>query len=76
MPAAYLVLFLANVLYATSYTVSRVVLADVGPATLGLARLVIGACILAPWALTRRQPGVRLSRADRWSVFWTITALG
>ncbi len=70
MPAPYLVLLAANILYATSYTVTRVVLADVGPATLGLARLVIGAAILVPWALAQRQPGIRLSRADRWSVFW------
>jgi len=70
VPAPYLVLLAANILYATSYTVTRVVLADVGPATLGLARLVIGAAILVPWALAQRQPGIRLSRADRWSVFW------
>jgi len=46
VPSAYLLLFVANLVFATSYSVTRVVLADIPPATLGLARSVIGAAIL------------------------------
>ncbi len=49
MPSVYLVLLVANLVFATSYSVTRVVLADVPPATLGLARSVIGAVILVAW---------------------------
>jgi hypothetical protein len=35
VPSAHLVLFAANVVFATSYSVTRVVLQDIGPATLG-----------------------------------------
>ena len=50
MPNAFLLLFVANVVFATSYGVTRVVLDDVPPAMLGLARSVIGAVILVAWA--------------------------
>lgn len=70
MPSAYVVLFLANIVYGSSYVVSRVVLEHMGPATLSLARLVIGSLVLVPMALARRRDGVRLSRADRWNIFW------
>lgn len=66
-----LVLLAANLIYATSYVATRVVLADVGPATLALARLVIGSAILIPVALTvRRRDTRRLSSSERWSVLW------
>ena len=58
MPSAYLLLFLANIVFATSYSVTRVVLGDVPPAMLGLARSVIGAVILVAWA----WPGLRAAR--------------
>ena len=48
MPTAYVVLLVANVIYATGYTVTRVVLDDVGPATLALGRLLIGTLVLVP----------------------------
>lgn len=70
MPSAYVVLFLANIVYGSSYVVSRVVLEQMGPATLSLARLVIGSLVLVPVALAQRRDGVRLSRADRWNIFW------
>lgn len=70
MPVAYLVLLLGNAIYGTSYVATRVVLQDVGPATLALVRLAIGALILVPLALYRRPAGDRLSRADHWRVFW------
>ena len=70
MPAAYLVLILANAIYGTSYVATRIVLHDVGPATLAVARLAIGAMVIVPLAWARRARRDRLSRADRWSVFW------
>ena len=70
MPAPYLLLIVANAIYGTSYVVSRVVLQDVGPATLALVRLVIGALLLVPLALARRPAGDRLSRGDHGRVFW------
>lgn len=70
MPAAYLVVLLANIVYGSSYVVSRIVLEHMGPATLSLARLVIGSLVLVPIALAQRRDGVRLSRADRWNIFW------
>jgi drug/metabolite transporter (DMT)-like permease len=64
-----LVLLAANLVYATSYVTTRVVLEEVGPATLALARLVIGSAILLPVALAaRRRDARRLSGRERWSV--------
>lgn len=57
MPSAYLVLLVANLVFATSYSVTRIALADVPPATLGLARSVIGALCLGAW----------VGRGLRWS---------
>jgi drug/metabolite transporter (DMT)-like permease len=71
VPTAYLVLLVANAIYGTSYVATRIVLHDVGPATLALARLALGAMVIVPLAFLRRTPGRRrLSRADRWNVFW------
>ena len=70
MPTAYLVLLVANVIYGTSYVATRIVLHDVGPATLALARLAIGALVIVPLAFAPRRTDRRLSRADRWKVFW------
>ncbi len=69
MPSAYAILFAANFLYGTSYSVTRLVLADVGPATLALARLFLGSLLLVPLALARRN-GRRFSAKDRWSLMW------
>jgi drug/metabolite transporter (DMT)-like permease len=46
----YAILLAANLVFATGYAVSRIVLADVGPATLGLARVLIGGALLLAWA--------------------------
>ena len=46
MLLAEFVLLLANLIYATSYVTTRIVLVDVGPAALALARLVIGSAII------------------------------
>src|SRR5213594_1747089 len=58
MALADLALLVANVVYGTSYVVTRVVLTDVPPATLGLLRVLIGAAVLVPLSLGTR---VRLS---------------
>ncbi len=70
MPTAYVVLILANIVYGSSYAVSRVVLEHMGPATLSFFRLAIGSLVLVPLALAQRRDDVRLSRADRWNIFW------
>jgi len=72
--AADLVLLIANVVYATSYAVTRLTLDAVPPATLALLRLVGGALILVP--LARRLPtGPGPGPGDRARVFW-MGALG
>ncbi len=70
MPTAYVVLILANVVYGSSYAVSRVVLEHMGPATLSFCRLAIGSLVLVPLALAQRREDRPLSRSDRWSIFW------
>ena len=70
MTAAYIALILGNVVYGSSYVVSRIALDYVGPATLSLLRLLIGSLVLVPLALAQRREGVRFSRADRWNIFW------
>jgi drug/metabolite transporter (DMT)-like permease len=66
---AYLVLFGANVVYATSYVVARVTLDSVPPTTLAILRLVIGALVLAPLARSRAAAPA-LSRHDRRDIAW------
>jgi drug/metabolite transporter (DMT)-like permease len=70
VPTAYVVLILANIVYGSSYAVSRVVLEHMGPATLSFFRLAIGSLVLVPLALAQRRDDVRLSRADGWNIFW------
>ena len=67
MSRPYLVLLIANLVFATGYSVSRIVLADIGPATLGLARVLIGGVVLVGWAAGRSagQPRAAWSAADR-----------
>ncbi len=69
VPAAYLVLLVANIVYGTSYVATRVTLGSVPPATLALLRLVLGSLVLLP--LARLDPvGPPLSRGDRWKIAW------
>jgi drug/metabolite transporter (DMT)-like permease len=70
VPTAYVVLILANIVYGSGYAVSRVVLEHMGPATLSFFRLAIGSLVLVPLALAQRRDDVRLSRADKWNIFW------
>ncbi|MEX2146656.1 MAG: EamA family transporter [Candidatus Rokuibacteriota bacterium] len=74
MPSAYVLLLGANILYATTYVVSRVVLDDVPAATLALLRLVLGAAVLVPiaWRAARDVPDAPGERAR---IFW-MGALG
>ncbi|PYN16919.1 MAG: hypothetical protein DME05_06930, partial [Candidatus Rokuibacteriota bacterium] len=69
MRRAYLALFGANVVYATSYVVARVTLDSVPPTTLAILRLVIGALVLAPLARPRPSDPA-LSRNDRRAIAW------
>ena len=70
VPNAYVVLLIANLVYATGYTVTRVVLVDVGPATLALARLGLGALVLVPLARVLHPGAGPVSARDRWRIFW------
>lgn len=67
MSRPYLVLLIANLVFATGYSVSRIVLADIGPATLGLARVLIGGVVLVGWAAGRSggRPRTAWSAGDR-----------
>jgi len=67
---AYLVLFAANFVYATSYVATRLVLDDVPPALLALLRTVVGAAILVPAAVAARRKAAPLGRGDAWRIVW------
>ena len=64
MSGPYVILLAANLVFATGYAVSRIVLADVGPATLGLARVLIGGAPLLAWAAWHGRSAPR----RRWTV--------
>jgi drug/metabolite transporter (DMT)-like permease len=67
---AYALLLAANLVYATSYVATRVVLDDLPPALLALVRLVVGAAILVPVARAL-EPAVRApARGDAWRIAW------
>jgi len=65
--AAYLVLLVANLIFSTGYAVTRVVLNDVGPATLGLARVLIGAVLLLGWAAWQSSASPRVPPRIPWT---------
>src|SRR5260370_39107243 len=76
MGFASLLLLAANVVYATSCVVTRVVLDDVPPTMLALLRLVIGAAVLVP--LSRRATVPQSGRTPLGQgarLFW-VGALG
>src|SRR3989454_1198469 len=77
MGVAATLLLAANIVYATSYVVTRLVLDDVPPMTLALLRLVLGAAVLVP--LARRGATVPIPRGltpgQGARVFW-MGALG
>ena len=75
MGAAAILLLVANVVYATSYVVTRLVLDDVPPTILALLRLVVGAAVLVP--LGRRASASDEARPPGQGarVFW-MGALG
>src|SRR5207249_2951958 len=63
MGVAATLLLAANIVYATSYVVTRLVLDDVPPMTLALLRLVLGAAVLV---VLTGVPGVTLEILPRW----------
>src|SRR5882724_12772767 len=73
MGVAAILLLVTNVVYATSYVVTRLVLDDVPPATLALLRLVLGAAVLL--VLGRRSSRPEPGRVRSARVFW-MGALG
>lgn len=69
MKLAELILFAANIVYATSYVATRATLGSIPPGALALARLVIAWAALAPFARPRaEEPPV--SRSDRRTIAW------
>src|SRR5258708_17974833 len=76
MGFASLLLLAANVVYATSYVVTRVVLDDVPPTMLAVLRLVRGAAVLVPLSRRATVPqGGRTPLGQGARLFW-MGALG
>jgi drug/metabolite transporter (DMT)-like permease len=69
MPAADLALLLANVVYGTSYVVTRLTLPSVPPAALALVRLAVGTAVLWPLARARGDPP-RIAPGDGRAIRW------
>jgi drug/metabolite transporter (DMT)-like permease len=65
VPTAYVVLLVSNLIFATGYSISRIVLEDISPVTLAMVRLAIGSLILVPWAWSGMRTA-KLSREDHW----------
>ena len=70
MRAAYLLLVVANLVYATSYTATRLVLDDIPPALLGLVRLVVGGAIVVAVARIVEPTAAAPGRADARRMAW------
>jgi len=70
VPSASALLFAANLVYATSYVATRIVLDDLPPALLALVRLVVGAGILVPVARALEPAGEAPARGDAWRIAW------
>jgi drug/metabolite transporter (DMT)-like permease len=77
MGFASILLLAANVVYATSYVVTRLVLDDVPPTILALLRLVLGAAVLVPLAWRGPAAAIPAGRTPgrEARVFW-MGALG
>ena len=69
MKLAELVLFAANIVYATSYVATRATLGSIPPGTLAFARLVIAWTALAPFARSRAAESP-VSSGDRRTIAW------
>ena len=70
MRSAYALLLGANVVYATSYVATRVVLDDLPPALLALVRLVVGAALLIPIARVLEPAAGTPDRRDARRIVW------
>jgi drug/metabolite transporter (DMT)-like permease len=66
--AADLVLLVANLVYATSYVVTRVALDHLPPAFLALGRLTIAAAVLWPVVRTLESSSTAPGRRDAWRI--------
>jgi drug/metabolite transporter (DMT)-like permease len=66
--AADLVLLVANLVYATSYVVTRVALDHLPPAFLALGRLAIAAAVLWPVVRTLEASATAPARRDAWRI--------
>lgn len=70
MRSAQALLFVANLVYATSYAVTRLTLDDVPPSLLALVRVVGGAAILFPVARALEGRAPRARGGDAWRIMW------
>jgi drug/metabolite transporter (DMT)-like permease len=68
--AAYALLFGINLVYATSYAITRLTLDAIPPSLLALMRLVIGAAILVPVARWAEPAAPPPGRGDAWRIVW------
>jgi drug/metabolite transporter (DMT)-like permease len=68
--SAYSLLFVANLVYATSDAATRLTLESVPPASLAFARLVIGTLVLVPVARWMEPAASPLGRRDAWRIVW------
>jgi drug/metabolite transporter (DMT)-like permease len=66
--AADLILLVANLVYATSYVVTRIALDHLPPALLALGRLAIAAAVLWPVVRTLEAPATAADRRDTWRI--------
>jgi len=70
VPPAYALLLAANLVYATSYVATRLVLDELPPVFLALVRLVGGAAVLVPAARLLEGRVARPGRGDAWRIVW------
>jgi drug/metabolite transporter (DMT)-like permease len=68
--SAYALLFAINLVYATSYVVTRLTLDAIPPSLLAFLRLAIGAAILVPMARWAEPVAPRPGRGDTWRMVW------
>jgi drug/metabolite transporter (DMT)-like permease len=66
----FVLLFAANLVYATSYVATRATLDDLPPALLALLRLGVGSAILVPVARMVEPSEATPVGADAWRIFW------
>ena len=71
--SAVLALVTSMVLFAASYTITKVALVDLGPMTLGTVRFLLATLLIAAWlGVTRgfQRPTPRDAGSSRWAGCW------